>query len=53
MRPTRRRSRQRTEGLNGPSVADFYRALLTGEYPAIAAPTYRDYEEYARGIRAS
>lgn len=50
MRPTRRRKALRS-GDPEINVGAFYRDMLTGRYPAIPAPTVRDIEEWARGVR--
>lgn len=44
MSPTRRRrKRADTTPPAGPSIADFYRAMLGGTATPIAVPTYQDY----------
>ncbi|AWT52584.1 hypothetical protein D806_016000 [Mycolicibacterium smegmatis MKD8] len=45
MRPTKRRNPATGPRLD---VAGFYRDMLTGRYPAVSAPTYRDVEEWSR-----
>lgn len=42
-----KRKRQRTKPrFEGPSIADFYRAMLTGAYTPIAVPRYQDYLDW-------
>lgn len=52
MRPTKRRTRRAAVSVTF-TVADYFRLRLTGQITGPAASTYQDYEEYARGLRAS
>jgi len=45
MRPGKRH-RRNTDHVEGPSIADFYKAMLGGQIPPIAVPTYQDYMEW-------